>query len=183
MTELRPIRNNGLTPSSPNLNDGTIYTLGTVFKCTEAGHKCLGGSFYKSSTDPSGNVPVTLYELTSDTTGTQLWRNTYPSSSFIAGWNDLYFTTAVDLDPAKYYVIAYTTPDNFAATGGGFVGHSYSDGPVTVIADTVPYRSGRFTAADGFPDGGSGSNYFIDPIVDAFAPVNNAQLGALAFFL
>lgn len=150
-----------------DVSDATLYSLGLEWT-TDTDGAWTGIRVYTPTTQPAADYQVVGYQVTSQSTGTEIARGT---ATWAAGgvWQTIPFATPVPAVAGVHYVAAYVTPDHFVLTNHGcdaaiVNGHlsSFANGDGQAL-------NGRIcVGADGFPDVGSGNAalYFADPVVD-----------------
>lgn len=163
------------TPVSGNINDGTTYTLGTVWTPAVDGTVTHLRMFAPTSA-PAGPVVGVLYRLDSDTTGVELSRATFGALA-LGGWNTVELPSAVSVSAGSYYVACYITPDRFVLTLDMFTTSAVVNGNLTAPQSGVPYGNGRLHVGDGFPEITSGDRacYFADVVFEVGAGPSPAQ--------
>lgn len=155
------------TPLAGNVNDGTQYTLGTVFTPAVNGTVTHIRVFAPASAPASPFVGV-LYSITGEGTGTELARATFGALT-PSDWNTVELPGGgVDVTAGQYYVATYITPDFFVLTTLFFTSSGVTNGNLTAPQSGDPFGNGRLHVGDGFPEVASGqqTNYFADVVFD-----------------
>jgi len=157
------------TPLAGNVNDGTQYTLGTVWTPAVDGTVTHIRVYAPTGTPAAAFVGV-LYTITGEAAGTELARATFGALT-PAAWNTVPLPAPVPVTAGNHYVACYITADLFVLTTFFFTDAGVTNGDLTAIQSGVPYGNGRLHAGDGFPEVASGqqSCYFADVVFEAGA--------------
>jgi methionine-rich copper-binding protein CopC len=144
-------------PAIPDDDDPTAVTLGVKFSASAAGY-VSGVRFFKAVTN-TGTHPGYLWS----STGTVLAMGTFTNES-TSGWQELDFSSPVQIAPGTTYVAGYFAPNgHYAAQGGGFAS-AVSNGPLTIPANGGVYGYG---ANGTFPTGTyQNTNYWVDVVYE-----------------
>lgn len=145
-------------PSSTDVNDSHVYTLGTVI-IPAVGGSVTAGRWYFPTTLPSGTTQFVLYDLVAQT---ELARKAFVAP--IPGtWNSTTLTSPVLLTSARAYIACVVTNDHYVAQANFFAGVGITQGDLRAPV-TTEIANGRFLdGSDGFPTGSFGGGcYFVD---------------------
>lgn len=169
------------TPSLTNANDGTRYTLCTLFRAAVDG-TITHGRWYFPTTLPSSSPVFALYSRTSDAAGTEMARATF-SDPVAGAWNTVVLASAQPVTAGSYYYAAVWTPDRYVATGGFFAGSAVTSGNLVAPADDtdVPRRNGRFNdfgTEPEYPDAQFGGGCYFADVVFVAGAVADARAGS-----
>lgn len=143
------------TANKTSVDDGTDYTLGTVFTATSAG-QVHGVRWFFPDSLPNDHVVGLLYSWTTDGTGTELARVTFTHTQ--SGWNQALFSAPVSIAANTKYVVAVWTVDKYTQVTGQFTSAGVTNGSLDAPQDTVPVHNGKRVAAVGSPAFPSGTN-------------------------
>ncbi|MFJ7066216.1 DUF4082 domain-containing protein [Streptomyces sp. NPDC101115] len=141
--------------------DGNSLELGTRFRSALDG-KVTGVTFYKGAT----NTGTHTGSLWTDN-GTLLATGTFTNET-ASGWQQMTFSSPVDITAGTTYVVSYHAPNgNYAADSAYFAG-SHLNYPLTAPADSADGRNGlyKYGASTVFPNSSYNStNYWVAPVV------------------
>ena len=152
------IWNASATPSGIATDDGSAVELGMKFQSDVAG-KVTGVRFYKGATN-TGTHTGTLWS----STGTKLATATF-SGETASGWQQVTFTTAVNITANTVYVVSYhTTVGNYAFDEPYFAAGGVDSVPLHALQDGVSGGNGVYIyGASLFPNQTwNSSNYWVD---------------------
>lgn len=155
------------TPLAGNVNDGTQYTLGTVFTPAVNG-TITHIRVYAPASAPGSPLVGVLYSITGEGTGTELARATFGALT-PSDWNTVELPgDGVSVTAGQYYVTTYITSDFFVLTTLFFTSSGVTNGNLTAPQSGAPFGNGRLHVGDGFPEVASGqqTNYFADVVFD-----------------
>ncbi len=175
---------NAVTPSVIDSGDPHAVTLGVKFT-TETFGTISGIRFYKSAANTGTHVG-SLWT----SSGTLLASATFSSESE-SGWQQVTFSSPVDVFPNTSYVASYFAPTgHYSANNTYFLtppatgGHTLDSPPLHATPANAAPAGGAFSSANGFFSYGptstfptsslNGTNYWVDPV---FTPV--AAAGAV----
>jgi hypothetical protein len=156
-------------------NDTSPIEVGVKFTAAQNG-SISGVRFYKEAGN-TGTHTGTLWSAT----GTALATGTFANES-TQGWEQLNFTTPVQITKGTTYTASYHTTTGHYADAGGNLNAAFTSGLLTVPASGGVYLYG----AGGFPTNTyNGSNYWVDvvyqnsgdptaPAVTAITPATGA---------
>ena len=152
-----------LVPQATNSNDGTDYTLGTVFSADTNG-QVYGARWLFPDNLPTQPVVATLYSWTSDTSGVQLASATFTDVQ--TGWNSVLFSSPVNITANTKYVITIWTHEYYVGTTGFFSSASTVNGDLTAPQDVAGAHNGKLIGGHGssaYPTQSFGSSgYYVD---------------------
>ncbi len=180
-----------VTPPTADSGDTHSTELGVKFTSETFG-TVTGVRFYKSAANTGTHIG-TLWSAS----GQQLATATFTSESE-SGWQQVNFSTPVDVFPNTTYVAAYFDPAGHYADSQYYFytppptgGNALNSPPLHAVAANAAPVNGAFasenglfsyTSASGFPTSSfNGSNYWVDPVfATATAPgaVTNASAKA-----
>jgi hypothetical protein len=166
-------------PLAGNVNDGTQYTLGTVWTPAVNG-TVTHIRVYAPASAPASPFVGVLYSVTDDISGVELSRATFGALTPSA-WNTVELPGGgVSVTAGQYYAATYITPDFFVLTTLFFTSSGVTNGNLTAIQSGAPFGNGRIHVGDGFPEVTSGQQacYFADVVFDV-AVTGTAVTGAL----
>ena len=147
------------TPTLLEDVDKVPVTLGTRFSSDVSG-TVTGVRFYKGPNNV-GSHTGTLWAAD----GTQLATGTFTNES-TTGWQDLRFSTPVDITAGTEYIASYrTTVGRYSATPNAFAAGDLSRAPLRVTS-----TSGSYTYGTGFPSNSSGTSYLVDVVFEKAPP-------------
>jgi len=146
---------NGTATGAVDASDTQAVNLGLQFRANANG-RVLGVRFYKYS-DNTGAHTGTLWS----STGTLLATGTFSGES-ASGWQELDFTTPVNITANTTYVVSYhTNAGHYAVTSNGLAS-AVTNGPLTALASGGVYAYGSGNA---FPSlKFNASNYWVDVV-------------------
>jgi Domain of unknown function (DUF4082)/Fibronectin type III domain/Bacterial Ig domain len=174
----------GVTPPTPDANDRNSTELGVKFTSGTFG-TVTGIRFYKSQ----ANTGTHIGSLWSSS-GQQLATATFTSETE-SGWQQVNFSTPVDVFPNTTYVASYFDPaGHYAATAYYFYnppatgGNVLNSPPLHAIPASITSANGvySYSLSSTFPSNSfNGSNYWVDPVfVPASAPGQTTNVSATA---
>jgi Domain of unknown function (DUF4082)/Fibronectin type III domain/Bacterial Ig domain len=163
-----------VTPSSPDAGDTHAAELGVKFTSDVFGI-LTGMRFYKSAAN-TGVHTGSVWSASGQRLATATFTNETAS-----GWQQVNFSTPVDVFANTTYVVSYFDPGgHYAASQGYFYtpppvgGNALNSPPLHALAANAPTVSGAYGSADGmysytnmssFPTSSfSGTNYWVDPV-------------------
>ena len=156
----------GTSPSNPSAADPSAVELGVRFR-PDADGRITGIRFYKGSTN-TGTHTGTLWS----NTGTVLATATF-SNETATGWQQVNFTTPVNVTANTMYVASYhTNAGNYAADENYFT-VPLDNSPLHAPADSGSTPNGvyRYGSTSGFPSNTFHStNYWVDVVYMPAAP-------------
>jgi methionine-rich copper-binding protein CopC len=150
-------------PATPDSADATAVTLGVKFSSNAAGY-ISGIRFYKSVAN-TGTHTGTLWSAT----GTVLATGTFTNESS-TGWEELDFSSPVQIAAGTTYVAGYTDPNGHYAVQSGGLASAVSNGPLTVPAGGGAYAYGVSGAVPNTSY--KNSNYWVDVV---YEPIPNTN--------
>src|SRR5262249_43097740 len=119
---------NSVVPGVVADSDGSASEIGTKFRSSMAGY-ITAIRYYKSST----NTGTHIGHLWSST-GTLLATITFTGET-TSGWQQATLSTPVAINANTTYIVSYYAPTGHYAEDDGFFATSYSNGPLTALAD------------------------------------------------
>ncbi len=145
--------------------DTSAVTLGLKFQASASGF-ITGVRFYKE-TDNTGTHTGSLWTAS----GTLLATGTFTGES-ASGWQELDFSTPVQITAGTTYVASYfTSAGHYAITSGGLAS-AVTNGPLTALASGGVYAYGP---AETFPSNAyNASNYWVDVVYSQSAGTTTA---------
>jgi hypothetical protein len=150
-------------PITTSAFDATDYTFGTLFTANIDG-KIYGARWYFPDDLPTQQVTAALYSWTSDAAGTLLGTTAFNDPQ--TGWNDVLFTTPIDITSGTKYVVTVWTKDNYQFTNNYFASSGVTSGDLTAPQDNVSTHNGKFisgTSSQAYPTQSNASTgYFVD---------------------
>ncbi len=183
----------GVTPPTPDSGDPHSAELGVKFTSETFG-VVTGIRFYKAAAN-TGTHTGSLWSAS----GQRLATATFTSETE-TGWQQVTFSTPVDVFPNTTYVASYFDPSgHYAASPYYFYtppptgGNALNSPPLHALAANAPPVGGAFVSANGvfsysasstFPTSSfAGTNYWVDPIfTPAGAPGKVTGVSATAGF-
>lgn len=156
----------GLTPASPDENNGGPITLGTAWRASVA-KTCWGVEWMFPLTTP-GAVTAALWAYVDETNGTLLASAVF-AAPVLGQKNRVLFATpqAIAPAPALYVVSVSSTTGRYVSTIHQFDAQQVTNGDLTAVQDGDGARNGRFHDGAGvtYPEATFGGNgYFPDPL-------------------
>jgi hypothetical protein len=168
---------NAITPPTPDSGDPGSVELGVKFTSEVAG-AVTGVRFYKSAAN-TGTHFGSLWSAS----GERLAKAEFTNET-ASGWQQVNFSTPVDVFPNTTYVASYFAPSgHYAASPYYFYtppptgGNVLNSPPLHALSASAPVSGGLYTSANGVYSYGStstfptssfqGTNYWVDPV---FAP-------------
>lgn len=152
-------------PQTANVNDPGSVELGMKFR-TDANGWITGVRFYKGSQN-TGTHTGSLWS----TDGTRLATATFTGES-AAGWQDVQFTTPVQVTAGTTYLVSYLAPGgHYSADSNGFGSAGVDSPPLHALQSGADGPNGVYKyGSGGFPNGASSANYWVDAIFTTTAP-------------
>jgi Domain of unknown function (DUF4082)/Bacterial Ig-like domain len=146
-------------PAVTSANDNGAIEIGTKFRVDVAG-RVMGVRFYKGA----GNTGTHVGKVwRSD--GALLGQVTFSGES-ASGWQQMNFTTPVNVVPGTTYVVSYYAPNgHYAANGGYFSSTGVDNAVIHALANGVDGGNGVYVygAGGGFPTNSyNAGNYWVD---------------------
>jgi WD40 repeat protein len=155
------IWNNSPTPANPADSDTVPIEVGVKLRSDLDGF-ITGIRFYKSSQNTGTHVG-TLWS----STGTQLARATFTNES-ASGWQQVNFSTPVQITPNTVYVASYhTNVGRYAGDNNFFASSGVDNAPLHALSENASGGNGvyRYSSTPIFPNSTyKSSNYWIDII-------------------
>jgi len=152
----------GSTPGGePGVVDNVALELGVKFRSSVPG-LVKGIRFYKR-VQQTGTHTGTLWT----STGTLLATGTFTGETE-SGWQEMYFSQPVLIQPNVTYVASYYAPNgHYAFNEGYFTATGYTNGPLTALQSGFDGPNGLYLRGGGFPtDTFNASNYWVDVLFD-----------------
>lgn len=152
-------------PTTTAANDSGAVEVGVKFRSDTAGY-IYGIRFYKSATNTGAHVG----NLWSNT-GALLATATFANESN-AGWQQVQFSTPVQIQANTTYVASYHTTTGRYSADAGFFGSGANNAPLHALANGTDGPNGVFTysATSAFPNQSFNStNYWVDVVYSANA--------------
>jgi hypothetical protein len=167
---------NAITPPTPDSGDAHSVEVGVKFSSETFG-VITGVRFYKSA----ANTGIHFGSLWS-ATGERLAKAEFTGET-ASGWQQVNFSTPVDVFPNTTYVASYFAPAGHYAdspyyfytpppTGGNIL----NSPPLHALSASAPVTNGLYTSANGVYSYGStstfptssfqGTNYWVDPVYE-----------------
>ncbi|MGO9598661.1 MAG: DUF4082 domain-containing protein, partial [Isosphaeraceae bacterium] len=147
------------TPTTPDSGPDSAVTLGVKFTASfPNGNKgyITGIRFYKSSANTGTHVG-SLWS----STGTLLATATFTNET-ASGWQQVNFSSPVAITAGTTYVASYFVPNGHYADDKNYFTSSYSNGPLTALANGGVYAYGSKST---FPTSAwESSNYYVDVV-------------------
>ncbi len=137
-------------PANTAWPDGNPVQLGVRFTTSQAG-SVTGIRFYKGAGD-TGTHTASLWSAT----GTLLATANYTAET-ASGWQDVYFTTPVVIQPGVEYRASYHTTWSAYAVDPGALTNPVTNGALSTLAN-----GGAYSYSTGFPDQAVSHNYWVD---------------------
>ena len=155
-----------ITPNELGVNDGGVpVELGVKFKSTVDG-VIKGIRFYKGSALNTGTHTGTLWT----SAGGLLATATFTGETS-TGWQEVLFTTPVNITANTTYVASYFIPNGYYSRTHDYFYSDYSNGgSLIALEDIVSGGNGvfKYNATSAFPDGNFGEpNYWVDVVFAA----------------
>src|SRR5262249_50539812 len=146
---------NGAPSGAVDANDTSKVNLGVQFQAAGSGF-ISGVRFYKE-VDNTGTHIGSLWS----STGTLLASGTF-SNETASGWQELDFSSPVQITAGTRYVASdFTSTGHYAVTSGGLAS-AVTNGPLTALASGGVYSYG---SANAFPSNSfNASNYWVDVV-------------------
>jgi hypothetical protein len=166
-----------VTPATVDGGDSAAVELGVKIRSDVAGY-ITGVRFYKSA----ANTGVHVANLW-NSTGTLLASATFVGETG-SGWQQVYFSTPVAINPATTYIASYHTTSGHYSFGANFFGTAVDNPPLHALADGTDGPNGVYVyGASTFPTSTyNASNYWVDvifntvnaPNVTSFTPTGTS---------
>jgi hypothetical protein len=147
-------------PTTVTDPDATATELGVKFRASTDG-QITGVRFYKGSQNTGTHVG-NLWSAT----GTRLANATFTEETG-SGWQQVNFTTPVDIAANTTYVASYHAPTGKYSVDENYFTQAHTNGPLTALADGTDGSNGvyRYGSTSGFPtDTFNKSNYWVDVV-------------------
>ncbi|MFZ4519289.1 MAG: N,N-dimethylformamidase beta subunit family domain-containing protein [Microthrixaceae bacterium] len=145
-------------PATPDAGDTNATELGVKF--TPAANGVVTGVRFYKSTANTGTHRGTLWSNTGQLLATALFTNETAS-----GWQEVTFSTPVNVTAGTTYVASYYAPvGRYSATGGTFT-NALNAPPLTAPASSTANGNGvyRYSTFSAFPDQTfNATNYWVD---------------------
>ncbi|MEU0516475.1 DUF4082 domain-containing protein [Streptosporangium sp. NPDC006007] len=151
--------------SSPEIdsnNDSQAITLGVKFTSSTTG-VVRGVRFYKGALN-TGTHAGSLWTADGQLLATATFVDETPS-----GWQQVNFSTPVQITAGTVYVVSYHTTSGFYSLSRPYFVSSHVRGPLTALADGTSGGNGVYAygASDTFPTGTfQSTNYWVDVALD-----------------
>jgi hypothetical protein len=170
------------TPTTPTTSDSGSVNLGVKFTTDTAG-TISGIRFYKGS----GNTGTHIGALW-NSSGQLLASATFTNET-ASGWQQVSFTTPVNVTANTVYVASYLAPvGHYAADAGYFATTGFDNAPLHALRDGVSGGDGvyQYSSGNAFPSATfQSTNYWVDvvfnggtdttpPTVTVMSPANGA---------
>jgi hypothetical protein len=145
-------------PANP-WQSNTSYTLGVKFQSDVSGN-ITGVRFYKGAGNNGTHIGL-LY----NSSGTLLAQATF-SGETASGWQQVNFSTPVEIAANTVYVAAYFSTTGYAIDGTYFASAGTNNAPLHALQNGVPGPNGVYAGgtAPQFPATGYGANYWADVV-------------------
>ena len=148
------------TPATADANDSNAVELGVKFTSDTTGY-ITGIRFYKGTTNTGTHVG-SLWT----STGSLLASATFTGET-TSGWQQVSFSTPVQIQANTTYVASYhTNVGQYAVTGGAFTSAGVESPPLHALSTTAGNGNGVFIyGASAFPNQSfNGGNYWVDVV-------------------
>jgi hypothetical protein len=155
----------GTVPSTADSGDATAGEYGVRFQASQSGY-ILGLRYYKAQ----ANGGMHIGNLWSNT-GTLLATAAF-SGETASGWQQVNFSTPVQVTSGTTYVASYFTSSGHYSYANGGLSASVANPPLTALADGVDGANGvySYSTTSVFPTSSyQSSNYWVDVV---FSPTN-----------
>jgi Domain of unknown function (DUF4082)/Fibronectin type III domain len=146
------------TPTTIDSGDTSSTVVGVKFT-SEAGGSITGIRFYKAAT----NTGTHIGSLWSSS-GTLLAQTTFTNET-ASGWQQVSFSTPVEITAGTTYVAAYLAPNgHYSATSAAFGSAGVNNPPLHALANTTtPDGLYSYSAISAFPSSSfNATNYYVD---------------------
>ena len=156
------IWDNSATPAVAAINDGSAIEIGVKFRSSVNG-LITGIRFYKGAANASTGHVGNLYNSSGTLLASVAFTNTNNATE---GWVEASFSSPVHIDANTTYIASYYSPYPgwFAFNNGQFNGGPVTNAPLTALQNGTDGPNGVYKYNGGFPDAGSGANYWVDVI-------------------
>lgn len=153
-------------------------TLSVKFRSDVAG-QVKGIRFWKDSASDNGVHVGLLYS----STGTVLAQATFTSETG-SGWQQVNFSTPVNIAANTTYVAAYFTTSGWSSDGTYFVGKGADTAPLHALANGVDGINGMYIygSTPQFPTVSRGANYWVDVVFAAGTTTTPPATGATSIW-
>ncbi|WP_307797504.1 DUF4082 domain-containing protein [Actinomadura barringtoniae] len=153
------------TPQIADVDDSSSVEVGTKWKADSNGW-VTGMRFYKGV----GNTGTHVGNLWKKD-GTKLATATFSNES-AAGWQEVTFSTPVQVTAGDTYVVSYLAPNgHYSADVGGFQNAGVDAPPLHALQNGADGANGVYGyGSGGFPSSPSSSNYWIDVVFTTTQP-------------
>jgi hypothetical protein len=147
------------TPGTPNTNDSSAIEVGMKFRSDVAG-SITGARFYKGSQN-TGTHTAHLWSSSGQLLATATFSNETAS-----GWQQVTFSTPVQISANTTYVISYHTDVGFYSSNSGYFNSSADNWPLHGLASGTDGPNGVYVyGASAFPTSSfNASNYWVDVV-------------------
>ena len=156
------IWNDTITPTNSS-NDGQPIEVGVKFESSEDGY-ITGLRFYKNAAN-TGTHTGHLWT----SAGVQLAEATFVSET-ASGWQEVYFSTPVQITANTTYVASYHSPTGEYSYSDNYFTSAYNSAPLSAIVNSVANPNGvyNYGVSGTFPTlSYQSSNYWVDVIFDS----------------
>ena len=153
------------TPAIASNNDPSAATLGVKFTSTTTG-LVRGVRFYKGSLN-TGTHTGSLW-----TVGGQLLATATFVNETASGWQQVNFSTPVQITAGTIYVASYHTTSGYYSVSRPYFVSPHVRGPLTALADEASGGNGLYgySSTNTFPTGSfQSTNYWVDLIFEPTA--------------
>ncbi len=152
-------------PQVPDVDDSGSVELGMKFR-TDSDGWVTGVRFYKGPGN-TGTHTGSLWKAD----GTRLATATFGAES-AAGWQEVAFSTPVQVTAGTTYVVSYLAPNgHYAADINGFANAGVDAPPLHALRNGTDGANGVYAyGSGGFPASPSASNYWVDPVFTTTQP-------------
>jgi hypothetical protein len=162
-----------VTPGTPDSGDGSSVEVGLKFT-SEVFGSVTGVRFYKAAANTGTHVG-SLWS----STGTLLASATFTSET-ASGWQQVNFSTPVQISPNTTYVVGYLAPKGHYSADSYYFYSPSPTGPKTLNSPPLHAVPASATTSNGlysytttstFPTSTyNGTNYWVDPVFSPAAP-------------
>jgi len=153
--------NNSTIPANAAVSDPSAVELGMKFRSDVAG-KIRGIRFYKGPGN-TGTHTATLWTQT----GSPLATATFIDET-TTGWQEVRFTTPVDIAANTTYVASYYAPAGNYAVNAGYFGAGFDQGVLHALPSGTSQGNGVYRyGTSGFPESTfNANNYWVDVLFE-----------------
>jgi hypothetical protein len=152
------------TPAVASFPDNQAVELGVKFQGDSNG-RVLGLRFYKGAANTGTHVG-SLWSAT----GTLLASAVFAGES-ASGWQEVAFSTPVNIVAGQTYVASYFAPNGNYAADGNYFASEYVRAPLRAPASSAAGGNGVYKYGGGFPDETyDATNYWVDVVFSPPAP-------------